>query len=99
MVRRGKAGTISTASSLCVLPTCPLTQSRMSSVCAVRPGFKTMKPTGVSPHLSDGTPTTAASRNYFVLVEDRLQIARIDVEATRVDHVFLAIHQSEKAIL
>ena len=73
----------------CVLPTRALAQARSASASALAPARRTTKATGVSPHRSDGTPTTAASATAGMLAQHRLEVARVDVEAAEMIMSFL----------
>src|SRR5262249_21377193 len=60
MALRGSWSKNLSAARRCVLPTLVLNHS-VSAFSSMPPVFATTKATGVSPHFSDGTPTTATS--------------------------------------
>ena len=98
MALRGRAGTISTPESRCVLPTWPLSQSRISSALCAAAGFQHDECHGrLSPPIR-GDAHHGGFGDGLVAGEDGFQIARVDVEPAGDDHVLLAIHQDEKAV-
>ena len=66
---------------------------------ASAPSFSTRTPTGVSPHSSLGTPTTAASTTRSSASRSPSRSLGIDVEPARNDHVLGAVHQDQEAVL
>lgn len=98
MALRGRASIVSTAASRWILPSCAFAHCSNCSALSSTPFFATTKRhRGLAPsrrrHADHGN-----LGDVGLLADHRLEIARVDVETARDDHVLFAVQQREKAV-